>query len=352
MNPFRYIFKHTITSEEEEKSLSIGSVPINKGFGGKKTEMFFRENINNYLGKKEFFSKKRPFHQSRRIFKEISKILNVSDLIILIMDCRDPIGSWFDYFNSKKPDHKNKFLLVLNKCDLVPSWITKKWLKIFSKEFPVIAFHSNNKKPFGKKSLLSVIKQIKKSFFFKKKKISIGILGYPNVGKSSLINTLKGKKVSLSSSKAGETKVWKFIKLFKDIFLIDSPGLNLSPVLDSKKKILKGENFFYKKKENLKEILDLIQTIVDPSTMVSFSRLKKKPFYMLDSQKKEKKKFNLGKGGTLKEIEYKGKVLKEFILGKIPWYSPIPFAKNKKNKNFFWKIKKYLPSSDGRATDS
>jgi len=48
---------------------------------------------------------------------------------------------------------------------------------------------------------------------------------------------------------------------------------------------------------------------------------------MLDSQKKEKKKFNLGKGGTLKEIEYKGKVLKEFILGKIPWYSPISICK-------------------------
>jgi len=58
-----------------------------------------------------------------------------------------------------------------------------------------------------------------------KKQISVGFVGYPNVGKSSIINTLRGEKVCKAAPIPGETKVWQYITLFKRIFLIDCPGV-------------------------------------------------------------------------------------------------------------------------------
>lgn len=62
------------------------------------------------------------------------------------------------------------------------------------------------KKPFGKKSLLILLRQISK-LHPEKRSISIGLIGYPNVGKSSLINSLKHQKVVSVAPIPGETKV-------------------------------------------------------------------------------------------------------------------------------------------------
>lgn len=58
-----------------------------------------------------------------------------------------------------------------------------------------------------------------------KKQISVGFIGYPNTGKSSIINTLKKKKVCTVAPIPGETKVWQYITLMRRIYLIDCPGI-------------------------------------------------------------------------------------------------------------------------------
>ena len=58
-----------------------------------------------------------------------------------------------------------------------------------------------------------------------KKQVSVGFVGYPNTGKSSVINTLKKKKVCTVAPIAGETKVWQYITLMRRIYLIDCPGI-------------------------------------------------------------------------------------------------------------------------------
>lgn len=54
---------------------------------------------------------------------------------------------------------------------------------------------------------------------------SVGFIGYPNVGKSSIINTLKKKKVCKAAPIPGETKVWQYVTLMRKIYLIDCPGV-------------------------------------------------------------------------------------------------------------------------------
>lgn len=83
----------------------------------------------------------------------------------------------------------------------VPAWVTKRWLGYLSGEYPCLAFHASITNPFGKGSLLSLLRQLSR-LRTDKKYISVGFVGYPNVGKSSVINTLRTKKVSSSCHKS------------------------------------------------------------------------------------------------------------------------------------------------------
>jgi nuclear GTP-binding protein len=80
----------------------------------------------------------------------------------------------------------------------VPQWNAKRWLHALSKEYPILAFHASLTKPFGKGAVLSLLRQLAR-LRSDKKAVSVGFVGYPNVGKSSVINTLRTKKVRAGS---------------------------------------------------------------------------------------------------------------------------------------------------------
>ena len=146
-------------------------------------------------------------------------------MLIEVLDARDPMGTRAPHaegFLKKEGKHKH-LVFLLNKCDLVPTKVTAHWLKVLSKEAPALAFHASITNPFGKGSLINLLRQFAK-LHSDKKNISVGFIGYPNVGKSSVINTLKKKKVCKVAPIPGETKVWQYITLMKQIYLIDCPG--------------------------------------------------------------------------------------------------------------------------------
>ncbi len=97
-------------------------------------------------------------------------------------------------------------VLVLNKCDLVPSWVVSRWIKVLSHEYPTVAFRASMQNPFGKGSLIQLLRQFA-TLHKEKKQISVGLIGYPNVGKSSVVNALRSKKVCKVAPVPGETKV-------------------------------------------------------------------------------------------------------------------------------------------------
>ncbi|XP_074601832.1 nucleostemin 2 [Brevipalpus obovatus] len=188
--------------------------------------------------------------QSRRIWGELYKVIDSSDVVIEVLDARNPMGTrakHVEKFLKKEKPHKH-VILLLNKCDLVPVWVTQRWVTILSAEFPTLAFRASEKHPFGKDALINILRQFGK-LHSDKKQISVGFIGYPNVGKSSVINALKSEKVCNVAPIAGETKVWQFITLMKRIFLIDCPGI-VYPTGDSDTDIvLKG----VVRVENIKE---------------------------------------------------------------------------------------------------
>jgi nuclear GTP-binding protein len=99
-----------------------------------------------------------------------------------------------------------------------------RWVKHLSLSAPTIAFHASINNSFGKGSLIQLLRQFS-VLHSDKKQISVGFVGYPNTGKSSIINTLKKKKVCNVAPIPGETKVWQYITLMRRIYLIDCPGV-------------------------------------------------------------------------------------------------------------------------------
>lgn len=179
--------------------------------------------------------------QSKRIWNELYKVIDSSDVLLQILDARDPQGTrcpHIENFLRKEKPHKH-LIFILNKVDLVPAWVTQRWVAILSADYPTVAFHASLTHPFGKGSLINLLRQFGK-LHIDKKQISVGFIGYPNVGKSSVINTLRSKKVCKVAPIAGETKVWQYITLMKRIFLIDCPGVVYPSAETDTEKVLKG----------------------------------------------------------------------------------------------------------------
>jgi nuclear GTP-binding protein len=122
----------------------------------------------------------------------------------------------------------------------VPNWVAKRWLGELASIRPTIAFHASLTHAFGKGALISLLRQFGK-LHSDKKQISVGVIGYPNVGKSSVINTLISKKSCPVAPIPGETKIWQYITLFRNIYLIDSPGVVVDSAGDTETdSVLKG----------------------------------------------------------------------------------------------------------------
>jgi len=115
--------------------------------------------------------------------------------------------------------------------DLQPIAVTRKWMQILQKERPTLAFHASITKPFGKGALISLLRQF--AILHKdEKSISVGFIGYPNVGKSSVINTMKRKKESFESRKKNSNYT------YSSVLVVIEPGINWLS------KIQRGKNRF------------------------------------------------------------------------------------------------------------
>ncbi|XP_057561590.1 nucleolar GTP-binding protein 2 [Hippopotamus amphibius kiboko] len=264
--------------------------------------------------------------QSKRIWGELYKVIDSSDVVVQVLDARDPVGTRSPHIETylKKEKPWKHLIFVLNKCDLVPTWATKRWVAVLSQDYPTLAFHASLTNPFGKGAFIQLLRQFGK-LHTDKKQISVGFIGYPNVGKSSVINTLRSKKVCNVAPIAGETKVWQYITLMRRIFLIDCPGV-VYPSEDSETDIvLKG----VVQVEKIKTPEDHIDAVLERAKPEYISKT-----YKIDSWENaedflEKLAFRTGKllKGGEPDLRTVGKmVLNDWQRGRIPFFVKPPNA--------------------------
>ncbi len=150
----------------------------------------------------------------------IDNILEKADIILEILDSR-----FIEKTRNLDVENKAKklgkiIIYVLNKSDLVDINKLKKEVELEELK-PYVFFSSKERK--GSRDLKKLLKMSAKRLNLDE--VSIGIIGYPNVGKSSLINFLTGRSSARTSPEAGYTKGIQKIKLSKGFYLIDTPGI-------------------------------------------------------------------------------------------------------------------------------
>lgn len=186
---------------------------------------------------------------SRRAYlSELRKVIEGADVILQVLDARDPEGTRSTAIEDMVLSHyQKKLVLVLNKADLVPHDVLTGWLTVLRKLHPTIPFKCNTQQQkdnlgrssgkiskqedatkttqtVGADELLGLLKNYSRNGDIKTV-ISVGIVGFPNVGKSSLINSLMRTRAVGVSSTPGYTSSMQEVILDKNIRLLDSPGV-------------------------------------------------------------------------------------------------------------------------------
>ncbi|EAW10361.1 putative GTPase NOG2 [Aspergillus clavatus NRRL 1] len=263
--------------------------------------------------------------QSKRIWNELYKVIDSSDVVIHVLDARDPEGtrcrSVEKYIREEAP-HKH-LIFVLNKCDLVPTNVAASWVRHLSKDYPTLAFHASINNSFGKGSLIQLLRQFS-SLHSDRKQISVGLIGYPNTGKSSIINTLRNKKVCTVAPIPGETKVWQYVTLMKRIYLIDCPGVVPPNQNDTETDILLRGVCRVENVHNPEQYIPAVLSKVQPKHLERTYGIKGVEGAIEFLSILARKGGRLLRGGEPDLDGVAKMVINDFLRGKIPWFTIPP----------------------------
>ncbi|ADU30777.1 ribosome biogenesis GTPase YlqF [Evansella cellulosilytica] len=161
--------------------------------------------------------------------RQVQEKLKVIDVVIELVDARVPLSSrnpMIDELVKSKPR-----LILLNKSDLADQKVTDLWVKYFeTKGFAVQQI--NAQKGTGVKKIPAIVEKLAKPITDKMRAKGMNpravralILGIPNVGKSTIINRLANKRIATVGDKPGVTKAQQWIKVGKEMELLDTPGI-------------------------------------------------------------------------------------------------------------------------------
>ncbi|KAI9804343.1 MAG: hypothetical protein M1833_007150 [Piccolia ochrophora] len=184
---------------------------------------------------------------SRKAFDKVFKqVVDSADVILYVLDARDPEGTRsrdVERMITAADSGQKRLILVINKIDLVPPPVLKAWCLHLRRYFPTLPLRASgpaaNARTFNYRQLTvqrtssTLLKALKAYAHAKqlKRSITVGVIGYPNVGKSSVINALTARLGGGSSTacpvgaEAGVTTSMREVKLDNKLKLLDSPGI-------------------------------------------------------------------------------------------------------------------------------
>ncbi|MEW9667614.1 ribosome biogenesis GTPase YlqF [Ammoniphilus sp. 3BR4] len=161
--------------------------------------------------------------------RQVTEKLKLIDVVIELLDARLPLSSrnpMIDEIVKDKPR-----LVLLNKTDLADQKVTDQWIEYFrSKQLTAMGIDALSGKGVHKipdqcRKLVEPIMEKRRAKGMNDRAVRVMILGIPNVGKSSLINRLAGKKVAQTGDRPAVTKSQQWVKMTDGLDLLDTPGI-------------------------------------------------------------------------------------------------------------------------------
>lgn len=280
-------------------------------------------------------------------YKEFRKVVEYSDVILEVLDARDPLGCRCFQMEETvlRAEGNKKLVLVLNKIDLVPKEVVEKWLDYLRNELPTVAFKAStqqqvrnlnrcpvpveqasesllkSKACFGAENLMRVLGNYCRLGEVRTH-IRVGVVGLPNVGKSSLINSLKRSRACSVGAVPGITKFMQEVHLDKFIRLLDAPGIVPGPNSEVGT-ILRNCIHLQKLADPVTPVETILQrcNLEEISNYYGVSGFQTtEHFLMAVAQRLGKKK----KGGIYNQEEAAKAVLSDWVSGKISFYTLPP----------------------------
>ena len=309
------------------------------------SESFIPETIST-----EFSDASLIIDSSRRAFyREFKEVFETADVILMVLDARDPQGCRVKEVEDSilATGGKKRLIMVLNKIDLVPRENVQGWIKVIQREFPCVAFKASTQESrshlsssanstsgsegFGAEGLMQLLKNYARSGNLSKKlRVRVGVVGYPNVGKSSIINSLKRSRVCNVGATPGVTTSRQEIHLDSTVSLIDCPGIVFNHQAEGENSTLMLRNCL--KVEQLADpITPALQALarIEPSVLQRLYTLNDSEISNVNSLLPAiARRLGKLKRGGIPDLESTAKhILNDWNNGKISYFTPVPTEK-------------------------
>uniref|UniRef100_A0ACD5W8W7 Uncharacterized protein n=2 Tax=Avena sativa TaxID=4498 RepID=A0ACD5W8W7_AVESA len=323
-----------------------------------------------------------PFEKNIDIWRQLWRVAERSDLLVMVVDARDPLFYRcpdLEVYAKEIDEHKRTMLLV-NKADLLPLNIRKRWADYFKEHDVFHVFWSAkaataklegkiasgyseedsasldmDTRIYGRDELLMRLQTEAKSIVAQRntstvkedheassdsassvvKRVVVGFVGYPNVGKSSTINALVGQKKTGVTHTPGKTKHFQTLIISEELMLCDCPGLVFPSFSSSRHEMVTCGVLPIDRMTKHREAIQVVADRVPRGVLEQIYKITLPKAKAYESQSRPPTAAELlraycaarghvGHGGLPNETRAARQILKDYIDGKIPHYELPP----------------------------
>jgi len=247
--------------------------------------------------------------------RSLERVIREGDVVLEVVDSRAPERFRCPEIENLARRLGKPIVLCLNKCDLVPKDVVEQWKRFLRKHFDEVVFTSA-RDHHGTIILRRAIRKVSRG----KRPVKVSVVGYPNVGKSSIINALKGRRSSPVSSIPGYTRKEMELDAKGGIRVLDTPGV--FPQREDKDAYLRGTIDPDKLKDPVKGAIEVIREVKDkmPGALRERYQIDENldPIEFLELLGRKRGRFT--KGGEVDLERVAKELIREFHVGKIRYY--------------------------------